>query len=232
MGGQPTLAPEGRERRRARAAPSLVHDRRVGHRVDADPAVRAAMADQVSGGPRALAALGRHCDGCRDALQDLRVHANTLHPTRRPEFPARLRSHAWDRRQSTLSQLAENNPDIGPRCRLPFLAPAATRSGLLLRLAAGPEQKRLSPVAPVASVAGGVVVEVDCLKRRFHALVKGSAAGGLGIRPPDRRVTYRGVKPTRSLGVGRSAGGHGRSRSHSSGRVSICSSTSRSEIES
>jgi hypothetical protein len=35
------------------------------------------------------------------------------------------------------------------------------------------------------------VVEVDRLGRRFHALVTGGAAGGLGVRPLDRRVAYR-----------------------------------------
>jgi hypothetical protein len=44
------------------------------------------------------------------------------------------------------------------------------------------------------------VVEVDRLGRRFHALVTGSAAGGLGIQPVDRRLTYRGVEPTRVVG--------------------------------
>jgi hypothetical protein len=44
------------------------------------------MAYHVSCGPRALASLGRHRHGCRDALQNLRVHANTLHPTHHPEF--------------------------------------------------------------------------------------------------------------------------------------------------
>ena len=65
------------------------------------------------------------------------------------------------------------------------------RSALLLPLAAGPEQKLER--GPRRSLAWPVVyvLEVDRLGRRFHALVTGSAAGGLGIQPPDRRVAYR-----------------------------------------
>lgn len=37
----------------------------------------------------------------------------------------------------------------------------------------------------------GDVIEVDRLGRRFHAVVTGSAPGGLQIAPCDRRVTYR-----------------------------------------
>jgi hypothetical protein len=37
----------------------------------------------------------------------------------------------------------------------------------------------------------GDIVEVDRLGRRFHALVAGSAQGGLSIQPLDRRITYR-----------------------------------------
>jgi hypothetical protein len=40
----------------------------------------------------------------------------------------------------------------------------------------------------------GDIVEVDRLGRRFHALVTGSAPGGLGIQPLDRRVTYRSCR--------------------------------------
>jgi hypothetical protein len=72
----------------------------------------------------------------------------------------------------------------------PFVAPAARRSALLLPLGGGPEQKlergpRRSLTWPVV-----YVVEVDRLGRRFHALVTGGAAGGLGIQPLDRRVAY------------------------------------------
>jgi hypothetical protein len=42
----------------------------------------------------------------------------------------------------------------------------------------------------------GDIVEVDRLGRRFHALVIGSAPGGLGIQPLDRRVTYRNCRAT------------------------------------
>jgi hypothetical protein len=37
----------------------------------------------------------------------------------------------------------------------------------------------------------GDIVEVDRLGRRFHALVMGTAPGGLSLQPLDRRVTYR-----------------------------------------
>jgi hypothetical protein len=37
----------------------------------------------------------------------------------------------------------------------------------------------------------GDIVEVDRLGRRFHALVIGSAPGGLAIAPIDRKITYR-----------------------------------------
>jgi hypothetical protein len=36
----------------------------------------------------------------------------------------------------------------------------------------------------------GDIVEVDRKGRRFHALVTGSAPGGLAIQPLDRRVSY------------------------------------------
>jgi len=41
----------------------------------------------------------------------------------------------------------------------------------------------------------GDIVEVNRLGRRFHALVGGSADGGLSIEPLDRRVTYRTCRP-------------------------------------
>ena len=37
----------------------------------------------------------------------------------------------------------------------------------------------------------GDIVEVDRLGRRFHALVSGTAPGGLSIQPLDRRISYR-----------------------------------------
>jgi hypothetical protein len=40
----------------------------------------------------------------------------------------------------------------------------------------------------------GDIVEVDRLGRRFHALVSEGAAGGLGIQPLDRRITYRSCR--------------------------------------
>ena len=43
-------------------------------------------------------------------------------------------------------------------------------------------------------IQSGDIVEVDRLGRRFHALVNGSARGGLGIQPLDRRITYRSCR--------------------------------------
>jgi hypothetical protein len=43
----------------------------------------------------------------------------------------------------------------------------------------------------VEGIETGDIVEVDRLGRRFHALVTGSAPGGLAIQPLDRKVTYR-----------------------------------------
>lgn len=43
-------------------------------------------------------------------------------------------------------------------------------------------------------IQAGDIVEVDRLGRRFHALVTGSAAGGLAVQPLDRRVTYRSCR--------------------------------------
>jgi hypothetical protein len=43
-------------------------------------------------------------------------------------------------------------------------------------------------------IQAGDIVEVDRLGRRFHALVGGNAAGGLGIQPLDRRITYRSCR--------------------------------------
>jgi hypothetical protein len=40
----------------------------------------------------------------------------------------------------------------------------------------------------------GDIVEVDRLGRRFHALVTGSAQGGLALQPLDRRITYRSCR--------------------------------------
>jgi hypothetical protein len=43
-------------------------------------------------------------------------------------------------------------------------------------------------------IQAGDMVEVDRLGRRFHALVTGSAGGGLAVAPLDRRVTYRSCR--------------------------------------
>jgi hypothetical protein len=39
-------------------------------------------------------------------------------------------------------------------------------------------------------IHNGDIVEVDLKGRRFHALVTGTAPGGLAIQPTDRRVNY------------------------------------------
>jgi hypothetical protein len=44
-------------------------------------------------------------------------------------------------------------------------------------------------------IQAGDIVEVDRLGRRFHALVIGTAQGGLSIQPLDRRITYRSCRP-------------------------------------
>lgn len=40
-------------------------------------------------------------------------------------------------------------------------------------------------------IQSGDIVEVDRLGRRYHAIVTGTAPGGLSVQPLDRRVTYR-----------------------------------------
>jgi hypothetical protein len=39
-------------------------------------------------------------------------------------------------------------------------------------------------------IQAGDIVEVDLRGRRFHALVTGTASGGLAIQPTDRRVNH------------------------------------------
>jgi len=96
-------------------------------------------------------------------------------------------------------------PGACRRNTLPLSPQQPRDRSLLLPVAAGPEQKlerrsRRSLAWPVVYVVG-----VDRLGRRFHALVTGSAAGGLGIQPVARRLTYGRVEPTRSLGIRRRA---------------------------
>jgi hypothetical protein len=49
-------------------------------------------------------------------------------------------------------------------------------------------------------IQAGDIVEVDRLGRRFHALVTGSPASGLGIQPLDRRITYRSCRAHEVVG--------------------------------
>jgi hypothetical protein len=43
----------------------------------------------------------------------------------------------------------------------------------------------------LAGVRAGDIVQVDRLGRVFHAVVTGTAPGGLQLAPLDRRITYR-----------------------------------------
>lgn len=43
-------------------------------------------------------------------------------------------------------------------------------------------------------IQAGDIVEVDRLGRRFHALVTGSASGGLAVQPLDRRISCRSCR--------------------------------------
>ena len=63
------------------------------------------------------------------------------------------------------------------------MAGAAPRSGVRL------------PRMRLEGIQAGDIVEIDRLGRRFHALVSGSADGGLSIQPLDRRVSYRTCRP-------------------------------------
>lgn len=43
----------------------------------------------------------------------------------------------------------------------------------------------------LTGVRAGDIVQVDRLGRVFHAIVTGTAPGGLQLSPLDRRITYR-----------------------------------------
>jgi hypothetical protein len=111
--------------------------------------------------------------------------------------------------QRSPDSCAERRISSSARClsaqHSPLVAPAATRSVAPAAGGRRPGAEARAPVASVASVAGGVRSGVDRLGRRFDALVTGSAAGGLGIQPVARRLTYGRVEPTRSLGIRRRA---------------------------
>jgi hypothetical protein len=49
-------------------------------------------------------------------------------------------------------------------------------------------------------IDAGDIVEVDRLGRRFHALVTGSASGGLAVQPLDRKITYRSCRAHEVVG--------------------------------
>jgi len=46
----------------------------------------------------------------------------------------------------------------------------------------------------------GDIVEVDHKGRRFHAVVTGSAPGGLALQPTDRRVNYYSCRSREVIG--------------------------------
>lgn len=46
----------------------------------------------------------------------------------------------------------------------------------------------------------GDIVEVDRKGRRFHALVTGTATGGLSLQPTDRRVNYYSCRSREVIG--------------------------------
>jgi len=46
----------------------------------------------------------------------------------------------------------------------------------------------------------GDIVEVDHNGRRFHAVVTGSAPGGLTVQPTDRRVNYYSARSREVVG--------------------------------
>ena len=87
------------------------------------------------------------------------------------------------------------------------VASAVTRSALLLRLAAGPEQKLER--GPRRSLAWPVVyvVEVDRLGRRFHALVTGGAGrvGQIAAGPPCRLQSVSSRRVRWAFGEARAA---------------------------
>jgi hypothetical protein len=49
-------------------------------------------------------------------------------------------------------------------------------------------------------IQNGDIVEVDLRGRRFHALVTGTAPGGLAIQPTDRRVNHYSCRSREVIG--------------------------------
>lgn len=75
-------------------------------------------------------------------------------------------------------------------------ATVAELTEILNPIGVGVEYMRTTPIPTLdrvrlEAIQIGDIVEVDRLGRRFHALVTGTAPGGLTVQPLDRRVTYR-----------------------------------------
>ncbi len=77
-----------------------------------------------------------------------------------------------------------------PRARLLVRRPSSQEIGAPASAGRRPGAEARARAAAVANVAGGVCGRGWSSRARFHALVTGGAAGGLGIQPLDRRVAY------------------------------------------
>lgn len=52
----------------------------------------------------------------------------------------------------------------------------------------------------IEGIQSGDIVEVDNKGRRFHAIVTGSAPGGLAVQPLDRRVSRYSARSREVIG--------------------------------